>query len=134
VVKNFGTVHLEDLSGFYIFSGYQALPIFYSYFYIELQVFAWLIMYNQHTLQRRNTENSKQIFPERKLRGFSPNFHIHVSARDLYNPRDRSSNSAAGNIKYVDRFWEYITIYNSLTETCTWKLGLRQRTSFSGNT
>jgi hypothetical protein len=27
-------------------------------------------------LQRNNTENSKQIFPEKELRGRSPNFHI----------------------------------------------------------
>jgi hypothetical protein len=31
------------------------------------------------TLQRTNTENSKQIFLEKELRGYSPNFHIHVS-------------------------------------------------------
>jgi hypothetical protein len=33
-------------------------------------------------LQRTNTENSKQIFPEKELRGHTPSFHIHVS--DLY--------------------------------------------------
>jgi hypothetical protein len=38
------------------------------------------------TLQRTNTENWKQIFPEKELRGHSPNFHIHVSVRDLYIP------------------------------------------------
>jgi hypothetical protein len=38
------------------------------------------------TLQRQNTENSKQLFPERELRGHSPNFHIHVSVSDLYIP------------------------------------------------
>jgi hypothetical protein len=37
-------------------------------------------------LQRTKTENSKQIFPEKELRGNSPNFHIHVSASDLYIP------------------------------------------------
>jgi hypothetical protein len=37
------------------------------------------------TLQRTNTENSKQIFPEKKLRGHSPNFHI-MSLSDLYIP------------------------------------------------
>jgi hypothetical protein len=26
----------------------------------------------------------KQIFPEKELRGVSPNFHIHVSVSDLY--------------------------------------------------
>jgi hypothetical protein len=36
------------------------------------------------TLQRTNTENLKQIFPEKELRGHSPNFHIHVSVSDLY--------------------------------------------------
>jgi hypothetical protein len=31
------------------------------------------------TLQRTNTENSKQIFPEKQLRSCSPNFHLHAS-------------------------------------------------------
>jgi hypothetical protein len=30
------------------------------------------------------TENSKQIFLEKELRGLSHNFHIHVSVSDLY--------------------------------------------------
>ncbi len=33
------------------------------------------------------TENSKQIFPDKELRGHSSNFHIHVSVSDLYIPR-----------------------------------------------
>jgi hypothetical protein len=37
-----------------------------------------------------STANSKQIFPEMKLRGLVPNFHIHVSGSDLYNPHDKS--------------------------------------------
>ncbi len=37
-------------------------------------------------LQRTNTENLKQIFPEKELRDISPNFHIHVSVSDLYIP------------------------------------------------
>jgi hypothetical protein len=41
------------------------------------------------TLQRHNTENSKQIFPEKELRGFSTNFHIHVSVSDLFVPAIR---------------------------------------------
>jgi hypothetical protein len=36
------------------------------------------------TLQRHYAENSKQIFPEMKLRGVSPRFYIHVSVSDLY--------------------------------------------------
>ncbi len=38
------------------------------------------------TLQRTNTENSKQIIPEKELRGHGSNFHIHVSVSDLYIP------------------------------------------------
>jgi hypothetical protein len=40
-----------------------------------------------YALQRSSTENSKQIFPEKKLRGHSPSFHIRVSESDLYIPR-----------------------------------------------
>jgi hypothetical protein len=36
-----------------------------------------------NTLQRQNTEISKQIFPEKEYRGLSPNFHIHASVNDL---------------------------------------------------
>ncbi len=39
------------------------------------------------TLQRQNTEISKQILPEKEYRGLSPNFRIHVSVSDLYIPR-----------------------------------------------
>jgi hypothetical protein len=53
------------------------------------------------TLHRHNTENLKQILPEKELRGLSPNFHIRVS-------HDWSSYSASGN--YVDRSWEYINL------------------------
>jgi hypothetical protein len=35
----------------------------------------------QTTLQRHDTENSKQIFPEKELRGHS-HIHIHVPVRD----------------------------------------------------
>jgi hypothetical protein len=31
-------------------------------------------------------EISIYVFPEKKLRGLSPNFHIHVSVSDLYIP------------------------------------------------
>jgi hypothetical protein len=39
-----------------------------------------------YTLQRENTENLKQIFLEKKLRGLSLKFHIHVSVSDLCIP------------------------------------------------
>jgi hypothetical protein len=38
------------------------------------------------TLQRQNTEISKQIFTEKEYRGLSPNFHIHESVSGLYIP------------------------------------------------
>jgi hypothetical protein len=38
------------------------------------------------TLQRKNGENLKQIFPEKEYRGLSPNFNIHVSVSELYIP------------------------------------------------
>ncbi len=38
------------------------------------------------TALQYNTENSKQIFPEKKLRRLRPDFHIHVSVSDLYIP------------------------------------------------
>jgi hypothetical protein len=38
------------------------------------------------TLQRQNTEISKQIFPEKEYRGLSPNFYIHAFVSDLYIP------------------------------------------------
>jgi hypothetical protein len=38
------------------------------------------------TLQRKNAENWKQIFPEKEYRGLIPNFHNHVSVSELYIP------------------------------------------------
>jgi hypothetical protein len=43
-------------------------------------------MHTTTTLQRHNTENSKQIFPGKELSGYSPNSYIHVSVIDLYIP------------------------------------------------
>jgi hypothetical protein len=40
----------------------------------------------ESTLQRKNAENWKQIFPEKEYRGLSPNFHIDVSVSELYIP------------------------------------------------
>jgi hypothetical protein len=46
----------------------------------NLKIVSFEISTEHTALQRHNTENSKQIFPEKELRGLSPNFHIHVSA------------------------------------------------------
>jgi hypothetical protein len=39
-----------------------------------------------YTAKTQYTENLKQIFPEKELRGLSPYFHIHVSVSYLYIP------------------------------------------------
>ena len=71
--------------------------------------------------------NSFYIFLFWELRGLSPNFHIHVSVSNLYIPRicPHISSSRKGRT--------FVGIYNSLTDTWMWKLGLRFRYSFSGN-
>ncbi len=56
-----------------------------------------------------------------------PNFHIHVSVSDLYSPR------IFPHISYSRKGRPIVGIYNSLTDTWMWKLGLRPRYSFSGN-
>jgi hypothetical protein len=50
------------------------------------------------TLQRKNAENLKQIFPEKEYRGLSPNFHIHVSVSELYIPTMGLPFPAGGNM------------------------------------
>ncbi len=37
-----------------------------------------------YTAKTQYTDNLRQIFPEKKLCGLSPNFYIHVSVSDLY--------------------------------------------------
>jgi hypothetical protein len=39
-----------------------------------------------YTLQRQNTEISKQIFSKKEYRGLSPNFYVQASVSDLYIP------------------------------------------------
>jgi hypothetical protein len=68
-------------------------------------------------LKRNNTENSKQILPEKEFHGHSPNFNIHVSVRDLHTVFPRSiclfcCRKICGPIQ---------EIYESLTDTWMWK-------------
>jgi hypothetical protein len=65
---------------------------------------------NHSSLQRHNTENSKQIVFEEELRDLSPNFHIHVFVSDLYIPTIGLTILLQG--KYVDRSWEYINRFH----------------------
>ncbi len=64
-------------------------------------------------LQRHNTENSKQIFPEKELSGLSPNYHMHVFVSDLYvYSHDRSAYSAAekpGLYKSFNTLWQQLS-------------------------
>jgi hypothetical protein len=71
--------------------------------------------------------NSVYIFLFWELRGLSLNFHIHGSGSDLYIPRigPHISSSIKGR--------PIVGIYNSITDTGMWKLGLRPRYTFSGN-
>jgi hypothetical protein len=65
------------------------------------------------TLQRHNTENSKQIFPEKELRSLNLYFQIRVSVSDLHIPtislpillQDECENWDCG---LAILFWEYI--------------------------
>ncbi len=61
------------------------------------------------------------------MRGLSPNFYIHVSVSNLYIPRIGPHISSSRNGSSI------VGIFNSLTDTWMWKLGLRPRYSFSGN-
>jgi hypothetical protein len=63
-------------------------------------------------MQKDNTEESKQIFPEKELHGLSPNFHIHVSVSDLY------IFTIGLHILLQENMWNAILgIYKSLTDT-----------------
>ncbi len=73
------------------------------------------------TLQRQNTEISKQIFPEKEYWGFSPNFHIHASVSNLYF-------STIGLPILLEEICRPILgLYKSLTDAWMLKLGLRLR-------
>ncbi len=79
-------------------------------------------------LQWTNTENSKQIFPQKELRGHSPNFHIHLSVSDLYIPTidlPTLLQEICGPI---------LGMHKSFTDTWMCKLGLKPRNSQKRNT
>jgi hypothetical protein len=65
------------------------------------------------TLQRQNTEISKQVFSEKEYLGLSPNFHIHASVSDLY------ISTIDLPILLEEICGPILGIYKSLTDTCT---------------
>jgi hypothetical protein len=70
-------------------------------------------------LQRTNTENSKQMFPEKELRGQGPNFHTLGLWAIYIFPRSICIFCCK---KYMDRSWEYINV--SQTHECwNWDWG-----------
>ncbi len=79
-----------------------------------------LWFYHWTTLQRQNSENSKQIFPDKELHGLSPKTSS-VCERFICIPWiGLSTYSAAGNS--VDRSWEHIN--RSQTHECgNWDWG-----------
>jgi hypothetical protein len=80
------------------------------------------------TLQRTNTENWKQIFLEKELRGHSPNVQMHVYVSGLYIPTIELP------ILLQEICGPILGIYKSLTNTSMCKLGLRVRNSPKRNT
>ncbi len=87
-----------------------------------------IFVYSVPALQRHTTENSKQVFLQKELRGLSPKFQIHVFVSNLYFPWSVClfcCRKIYGPIQGK---------YKSLADTWMWKLGLRPRNSFSGNT
>ncbi len=77
---------------------------------------------NQRKLCGCTLHNKKQdpiyVFPEMKLRGLIPNFHIYVSVSDLYFP-------TIGPAILLQQNWRTDhgnTFYKSLTDTRIWEL------------
>jgi hypothetical protein len=76
-----------------------------------------------HTAKTQYRKIWNRYSQKKKLRGYSPNIYIHVSMSDLYIPL------ISQPILLQENRW---TGGNMLT--WMWKLGLRLRNSFSGNT
>jgi hypothetical protein len=84
----------------------------YLHFLVHIHKFYFFI---DTAPQRHNTENSKQIFPEKGLWGLSANIHVHVSESDLYISMIRLP------IMLQEICGPILGIYKSLTDTRMWK-------------
>jgi hypothetical protein len=79
-----------------------------------------------YALQMQFTENSKQIFPEMKLRGLFPNFYFQLSVSDLFVP------TIGPQRQYSKIGRPIVGIYKSLTYTLMQKLGATPSSFISG--
>ncbi len=115
--------HRGDLPGVYN-SWIVAPPTLYyvSYILPLARECSLILGEREYALQRTTTENSKQIIPEKELRGHRPDFHIHVSVCDLHIYVFPRSICLLWCRKYVDRSGEYIN--RSHTHECgNWAWG-----------
>jgi hypothetical protein len=117
--KNCKMPHAFSLSSY--LAPNHPLPRYHNTFLISLLVvlsfFYLFIRYILPTLQRQNTEISKQIFPEKEYRGLSPNFHIHAPVIDLYIPK------IGLPILLEEICRPILGLYKSLTYTRMWNWG-----------
>ncbi len=81
-----------------------------------------------YTAKTKNTEISKQIFPEKEYRGLGPNVHINASVSDLYI----STISLSILLEEICR--PILGLYKTLTDTWMWKMRLRPLYSQKRNT
>jgi hypothetical protein len=74
----------------------------YYTFMTHVHCYTLFTLHKVAALQRQNAENFKQIFPEKEYRGFSPNFHIHVSVNELHIYSLVGSAFSAGGNMWTD--------------------------------
>jgi hypothetical protein len=67
------------------------------------------------------------VFPEMKLRGLFPNFHINVYVSDLYFP----TTGPPVLLQQICR--QIVVMYNSITDTWMEEMGTRPHSLISGN-
>jgi hypothetical protein len=85
----------------------DCIPAFYSF--IQGASPTGRVLQKLHYVRVHCNENPSDVFPEKELRGFSPNFHVHVSVMRFIYSQDRLTCSRIGR--------PIVGIYISLTDT-----------------